>query len=95
MEADGDEPVFMMPPPKRGLKWKDPGTIRQQPFSFAGGTAARIAIDPADILRSLADQLNIELSAACVRFGEISLLIHDDHDDWHYHPFLGVFKEFC
>lgn len=93
--AEEDDAAWFMRPQDKGNGWKDSGQIKPQPLTFATGVAAWIPIDYRDVLLTLAERLELELSVVSERFGEIRLRASKEGeqvDDWFCHPFLGVFR---
>lgn len=95
MEDDDDTPLFRQRN-ETGDRMKDPGIFVEKTVCFATGVMPWLDMDYREILLSLAEILDKELPAVCERFGEIRLPKSADNavNDWLYHPFLGVFKEF-
>ncbi|EJJ1581945.1 type I-F CRISPR-associated helicase Cas3 [Salmonella enterica] len=92
MEEDDDEPVFVHRA-ENGMDWKS-SSFTELPVTFADGVLPWLCFDYQEILRQLAERMEMELSVVCEHFSEIRLPVSSDDviSERLYHPFLGVFK---
>lgn len=95
MEDEYDTPLFRQRN-DRGETGKVSDIIKEQKVTFSEGVLPWLDMDYRTVMLQLAERMDIALTTACERFGEIRLIKSTDDAvyDWLYHPFLGVFKEF-
>lgn len=89
MADESDTPVFMQRDEGSAGR-KESGLFTRVELHLASGVEMWMDSDYADVLRTLADEMDRELSWISERFGEINLRTQDG--GWLWHPQLGVFR---
>lgn len=88
IEEEGDKEQFWHPDEGfAGRKLSSIETVTN--LTLAEGVALWVAPDYQQLYADLADELSIELTEVGKTFGEIRLRECDE--EWHFHPWLGVF----
>ena len=94
MEEEDDTPEFCLMQDDGGLK--PTGRFCELALSVAEGVEPWVEIEYAEVLQTLAEEKQMELSAVSRRYGEITLRVgrEEETEQWLYHPVLGVFREY-